>query len=139
MDLPLVGGCLCGAVRYRCTLPTATAGYCHCRSCRRAAGAHAVAWFTVGVGEYRFDTVAPAEFASSPGVRRGHCPGCGTTLTYWSARYPDTIDITVASLDDPALMPPVKHIWMEDAVVGDSGADGLPRFLRSSDGAGAGY
>ena len=132
MDRPLVGGCLCRALRYRCALPAGTASYCHCESCRRAAGAHAVAWFTVRIGKYQFDTGSPAEFASSAGVRRGHCARCGTTLTYWSATSPDTIDITVASLDDPGRLPPTRHIWMDDAVAGDSGADGLPRFPRSS-------
>lgn len=132
MELPLAGGCLCGVVRFRCALPARKAAWCHCRSCRRATGAHAVAWFTVRVGELRFDSGEPAEFASSPGVRRGHCARCGTTLTYWSASSPDTIDITVASLDEPGRLPPAKHIWMEDAVAGDTCADGLPRFEKSS-------
>jgi hypothetical protein len=132
MDLPLSGGCFCGAIRYRCPPPAHSPAYCHCESCRRAVGAHAVAWFTVGVETLEFESATPAEFNSSAGVRRGHCASCGTTLTYWNAAQPATIDVTVASLDTPARVEPRKHIWMEDAVAGDSPGDGLPQFARSS-------
>ena len=30
IDLPLTGGCNCGAVRYEVTPPLLAAGYCHC-------------------------------------------------------------------------------------------------------------
>lgn len=136
MELPLAGGCFCRAIRYRCAAPKGAPVYCHCESCRRAAGAHAVAWFTVALADLKFESAVPAEFKSSAKVRRGHCVRCGTTLTYWNADYPEYIDVTVASLDDPALTEPRKHIWMEDAVAGDSPGDGLPQFARSSAGAG---
>ena len=46
MKLPLEGGCLCGAVRYRISAEPHHAGYCHCRMCQRSAGAPVVAWLT---------------------------------------------------------------------------------------------
>ena len=132
MDSRLSGGCHCGAIRYRVILPVHLPAYCHCRSCRRVAGAHAVAWFTVPVRDLQFGALRPTEYHSSPGVTRTHCSACGTTLTYWNEKDPDTIDVTVASLDAPALAPPGKHIWMEDAVTGDAPNDGLPRFPQGS-------
>jgi hypothetical protein len=35
---PIVGGCLCGAIRFEVTSPPYTAGYCHCTRCRRRTG-----------------------------------------------------------------------------------------------------
>ena len=132
MESKLTGGCHCGAIRYRCSTPVHLPVYCHCRSCRRTTGAHATAWFSVPVTELQFGAMRPSAYHSSPGVTRTHCALCGTTLTYWSASSPDSIDVTVASLDAPALAAPGKHIWMDDAVAGDSPNDGLPRFPESS-------
>lgn len=71
-------------------------------------------------------TGAPRDFASSPGVLRSFCGTCGTPLTYRHARRPLEVDITLCSLDDPALVAPVDHIWMQDAPGWDSPSDGLP-------------
>ena len=42
-----VGGCLCGAVRYRLTSAPFDTGYCHCRMCQRTAGAPVMVFSTV--------------------------------------------------------------------------------------------
>ena len=38
MMTELVGGCLCGAVRYRAETPSKVHYYCHCSDCRRYGG-----------------------------------------------------------------------------------------------------
>jgi hypothetical protein len=43
MKLPLEGGCLCGGIRYQISGEPRSADYCHCRMCRRTAGAPVVA------------------------------------------------------------------------------------------------
>jgi hypothetical protein len=40
-DLPLTGGCNCGAVRFEVTEPLIAASYCHCKRCQRRSGAAA--------------------------------------------------------------------------------------------------
>ena len=42
MGLPLEGGCLCGAVRYRISAAPSHTDYCHCRMCQRSTGAPVV-------------------------------------------------------------------------------------------------
>jgi hypothetical protein len=64
-------------------------------------------------------------------VRRGFCARCGTPLTYWSAKRPDEIDLTIATLDAPDAIAPVDHVWMSDALVWDRPADELPKHLHS--------
>ena len=115
-------------VRYRAERPLYTPTFCHCTSCRRATGSHIVGWVTVSLLSLQFDADRPAEFQSSPGVRRGHCARCGTTLSYYSAGRPNEIDLTIASLDEPEAVRAADHIWMQDALGWDAPADGKPQF-----------
>jgi hypothetical protein len=105
----LMGGCLCGQIRYEAGGKPFHATVCHCAMCRRAAGAPMVAWFSVPRAEYRIVRGEPARFAWSERVIRSFCSRCGTSLTFETAEYPDEIDITTASLDDPEAVPPRDH------------------------------
>jgi hypothetical protein len=105
----LIGGCLCGHIRYEAGGKPFHATVCHCAMCRRAAGAPMVAWFSVPRAEYRIVHGEPARFASSERVIRSFCSRCGTSLTFETTEYPDEIDITTASLDDPEAVPPGDH------------------------------
>ena len=111
MSVPIEGGCLCGAIRYRIDASVLETGICHCRTCRRAAGAQSVAWLTVPAIGFALVSGKPAAFVSSAEVERGHCRDCGTSLTYRSG--PDTIDVTIASLDNPEEVRPTREIWLE--------------------------
>jgi hypothetical protein len=104
------GGCLCGAVRYRIDRPALATEICHCATCRRAAGAQSVAWAPFPSAGFTWTAAAPAAYASSPGVTRTHCPACGTSLTF--QRGSESIDVTLASLDDPEALPPQKETWL---------------------------
>lgn len=125
------GGCFCGAVRYTVTGTPFNSTLCHCTMCRRAAGAPAVAWFSVRRTEFRFVAGRPASFASSPGITRRFCGDCGTQLTFEDERWPDELDITTASLNDPEAIPPGDHTFMQSHVRWLALADGLPRYLRT--------
>lgn len=127
----VTGGCACGAVRYRATIDPAQAYWCHCRMCQRALGAVAVAFVNAGKADVTFTAGAPVEWQSSPIARRGRCGACGTPLTF---HYPDSdgMDLTVASLDDPAVVQPTSHFGVESHVPGWVALGDLPG-LRSED------
>jgi len=128
----LSGGCFCGAVRYRAGAePLYEPTVCHCRSCQRAAGAHAVAWLTVPVTALVYEKGTPATFDSSPGVKRTFCASCGSPLTYWNEKRAREIDITVCTLDDPNAVSPVDQIWTEDAPHWEQGLAALRRWPRT--------
>jgi hypothetical protein len=127
----LRGGCLCRAVRYECATPIESVALCHCESCRRASGAHVVAWLTVRAAALHFTQGSPRDFASSQPVRRTFCPECGSPLTYRHQDSGDCVDVTVATLDDPSAVAPEYHVWMEDAVRWEPACDGLPRYRTS--------
>jgi hypothetical protein len=124
------GGCLCGEVRYAVAGSPEKSFVCYCVSCRRASGAHAVAWLTVPASGFSLEAVAPVEHRSSEGVIRTHCGVCGTSLAYRREDGGGSIDVTTASLDLPEAFPPTHHVWLEDKVGWASVEDGLPRFRR---------
>ena len=73
---------------------------------------------------------------TSPGVTRGHCAKCGTSITYQNVARPEEIDLTLASLGDPIDLTPTAHIWLEDKVAWLVLDDGLPQYPKTV-GAGA--
>jgi hypothetical protein len=110
------GGCACGAVRYRLTLPPLFVHCCHCSRCRRETGsAFAVnalieesALTTLG-GEVR-PFALPS--ASGKGQVVFRCAGCGTALwsVYGISRAP-ILAVRVGTLDEPGLAPPDIHVF----------------------------
>ncbi|ACA16810.1 glutathione-dependent formaldehyde-activating GFA [Methylobacterium sp. 4-46] len=124
----LTGGCLCGRVRYAADAPAFHETLCHCASCRRAVGAAPVAWFSVARAALRFTGEAPSRYASSPGVVRGFCATCGTSLTYEAEAHAEEIDVTIASLDDPDAAPPRDHTQAAGRPRWTVLADGLPAY-----------
>lgn len=105
------GGCACGAVRYRIDGPPLGAAHCHCAMCRKAAGTPFVTWAPVKTKNFSITKGNLIEFKSSQSGVRGFCGTCGTALTFWAARKPDYIDVTLASFDDPEALTPTHHIW----------------------------
>jgi hypothetical protein len=101
---------------------------CHCRTCRRVAAAPVVAWVTFPNADFQLLQGHPAEFRSSPPVRRGFCASCGTALTYAHDDFPATVDITTCSLDHPEAFPPTHHSWLSHDIAWVKFGDGLPAF-----------
>lgn len=113
MSEPFTGGCLCGAVRYRADGEPRHPTLCHCESCRRAAGAPAVAWLTFPSARFAFTNGEPQRFRSSPHVERSFCGRCGTPLTYVRDDHPE-VDVTTGSLDAPERAAPTDQTWVAD-------------------------
>lgn len=129
---PVEGGCLCRAIRYRVTGEPLARSLCHCRSCRLGAGAPSVAWVVLRSNDLMFVTGAPARFQSSPGVLRGFCARCGTSLTYQREDEPDTIDVTTATLDRADDFAPEREIWAAEKLAWESLNESLRHFPGSS-------
>lgn len=134
----LSGGCCCGAVRYETTERVFHATICHCPTCRKAAGAPCVAWFSVVLSDFEIISGSLANYRSSLHVTRGFCAECGTQLTYQHDDFPNDIDITLCSLDDPETTRPDDHTFVQYRLSWMVPGDGRPEFPRSrAEGAGA--
>jgi hypothetical protein len=125
-ELILDGGCLCGAVRYRATAVPTKSSYCHCRMCQRSAGSPVLAWAGVPASTFAYVAGEPRIYRSSARAQREFCPTCGTQLVIRDDGAID-IDITIASLDEPARLPPRYHIWRMSRIEWFETADSLPR------------
>ena len=108
------GGCLCGAVRFRATGAPKWVLWCHCQSCRKHSGAPASVFVSF---EHTAVTVVKGEIAkfnSSPGVQRGFCAGCGSTLSCENEKYPTEAHYHVGSFDRAADLKPSAHLFPEE-------------------------
>ncbi len=123
-------GCLCGAVRYRAWGKAYGITHCHCPTCRRASGAPFVTWAGFDADKFVFIQGEPAGYASSAPVMRTFCNRCGTPLTYRRSDLPQSIDVTLGSMDAPEALAPEDHTWTESRLAWIKLADQLPVYSR---------
>jgi hypothetical protein len=80
---------------------------------------------------FAFVRGAPERYRSSPPVVRSFCGACGSALCYEHADFPDGVDVTTASLDEPERCPPADQTWTRESLGWLESADRLPRFPRA--------
>lgn len=129
--MKLQGGCLCGKIRYEVTGEPFNRTNCHCSFCRRASAAPFVAWFTILSKDLYWRSGQPATFQSSARVKRSFCRDCGTPLTFAHEDFPGEIDVTTCSLDTPAELAPLDHVWTSSQLPWVKLVDGLPAYRES--------
>jgi hypothetical protein len=127
MDLPLDGGCHCGALRYRISAAPVDSGYCHCRICQRTTGTPVAAWALVPVAGFAMTSGRPVVYKSSAWGERHFCGTCGAQILYQEISNPAGVSINVASLDDPTALPPLSHIYTDSQITWLDLGDDLPR------------
>ena len=95
------GGCLCGQVRYQVKEPATFCAICCCESCTMASGAPSICWTGFGKSDFRLLKGNIGNYQSSPGVQRGFCPHCGTTLTYQMD--PSSYQMNLSAVEQPQI------------------------------------
>lgn len=131
MTKKVTGGCFCGAIRFEVDGPESFACYCHCHSCQHAAGAPVVAWATYDRASFCVTQGDVHFYNSSPGVTRGICSACGTSISYEHVDRADEIDLTLNCLDDPSAPVLKAHIWTEDKQPWFETGDELPVYKKT--------
>ncbi len=121
------GGCLCGAVRYEISGEPRIVAHCHCSMCRRHSGAAFLTYASFARDQVSF-TGTPTAYRSSAAATRSHCGTCGSPLTFVFDSDPDTLWLTVGSLDDAASVRPTEHWFVADKIAWLDLHDGLPRW-----------
>ena len=105
-ELPLTGGCNCGAVRYEVTEPLLYASYCHCTRCQRRSGAAASPQGRPAPGSFHFTQGEDRLKAWKPadGWEKWFCGECGSSMIARDRNNPDVIVIRMGTFDrDPGV------------------------------------
>jgi hypothetical protein len=124
--IPLTGGCLCGAVRYRAEGAPMNARCCHCINCQKFTGSP----FYARVMFAREQLTIEGEtrtFPSSEGVLRHSCPTCASPV-FSERPSANAISVSFGTLDDPSLTAPTEHIWTSRKQPWLKLDDGLPCY-----------
>lgn len=126
------GRCLCGGVRYRVRRPLRPVVACHCQMCRRMSG-HYFAATQAYADNLTFESDQSLRwYESSPGVHRGFCAVCGSSL-FFDRQGTDRITITAGTLDAPTGLRLAHHIFTAHAGDYYEIQDGLPQSPEHGD------
>jgi hypothetical protein len=132
MKLPFTGGCLCGNIRYECSVEPIFMGNCHCRDCQQATGTAFAA--ALLVPRAAVTIAGTATYYEAPGdsgamVRRGFCPNCGSRL-FSKPSTPEFMGIYAGSLDDPSCFQPGADFYTASAQPWDYMNPDLTKFPK---------
>jgi hypothetical protein len=117
-SFPIEGRCDCAIVRYRMESPPLFVHCCHCRWCQRESGssfalnAMIEADRVTELGERPLLVATPSN--SGSGQLIGRCPECKVAVwSNYSSAGPVVKFVRVGTLDNPDLLPPDIHIFVE--------------------------
>ena len=133
-ELPLTGGCLCGAVRFEVTEPLVSSGYCHCMRCQRRTGTAASPGARIAPGSLRVLSGEEHIKAYKPdeGFAKVFCSACGSSLWSRSQEDPDIFSVRLGAFDDdPGIRPTYRQFVAYAAPWEPIPDDGLERFPES--------
>jgi hypothetical protein len=134
---PMLGGCVCGAVRYRLLGPPISVQHCHCENCRKTSGE-----FTSTGAVVRRDLVQIQGgdqlngYRTSKTFERRFCRVCSCYLFAYEDSEPDLFYFAPATLDGgrhPGHPPGSEsHIYVRSKAEWEVIGDGLPQHQTSA-------
>jgi hypothetical protein len=130
-ELPLTGGCACGAVRFAISAPLQSAGYCHCNRCQRRTGTAASANAMTSPGSFALTSGEEhvRVWAPDGGWEKAFCALCGSALFSRQPGGEGRIGVRLGALDgDPGIAPTTRQYVAYAASWEPIPDDGLERF-----------
>ena len=119
MHEDFTGGCLCGAVRYRCAGEPVSMGLCQCERCQRQSGSAFLIATVFASEAVRFEAgelrTYAAYDADGAGLYRHFCPTCGSAVMITLDRYPGIRSMMGGTLDDKTRLKPRFSLWCASA------------------------
>jgi hypothetical protein len=130
-NLPLTGGCGCGAVRFEIGAPLLSALYCHCTRCQRRSGTAASVSARVERGSVRVVAGEDRVLAWSPGggYDKLFCGDCGSALFTRDPEDEAIMGVRLGAVDaDPGVRPSARQFVAYAVPWEPLPDDGLTRF-----------
>jgi hypothetical protein len=114
----IVGGCLCGLVRYSTDEEPSFVSVCHCTDCQKFSGS---AFATViGVPAPALKVTGTLKTFTKPGdsgkpIQRRFCPECGSGVMDEADALPGIVMLYAGTLDDRSRVKPLSEIYCSSA------------------------
>jgi hypothetical protein len=119
MTAPYLGGCLCGAIRYRITAEPITVYACHCTDCQRRTGSALALSMLLPLAAIEVTAGEPAAYSASlpdGRVKRGRmCAGCCCRLWGEPPKRPGIAVLQAGTLDNTSWVRPAAHVCARSA------------------------
>ena len=130
----IIGGCLCGKVRYESDAEPIMVAICHCTHCQKQSGSAFSVNIAIPKGSLRFisgkTTIYEDKGSSGMPVYRHFCSSCGSPIYSDVAAVPQVDFLKSGTLDNANWVKPKISIWCESAqnwVVNPSDVNSFPQ------------
>jgi hypothetical protein len=129
-DFRLLGGCLCGSVRYEISTPLGIIEHCHCSACRKAHGSAFSTNSIVPTDALRVTSGAGflSEYVSAPNRHKCFCSKCGSQLFIRRLNRPEFTIVAVGTIDGDPHRRPERHVFVVSKARWYDIGDSLPQF-----------
>jgi hypothetical protein len=115
----IVGGCLCGNVRYSSDAEPAMTAVCHCSHCQKQTSSAFSILVAVPKGSLQIEgeplSAYETEGESGQPLIRKFCRNCGSGIVTDVTVTPDLEWIKAGTLDDTSWLQPQVHWWCDSA------------------------
>ena len=117
LNLPLNGGCQCGACRYTVSAKPFVAYTCHCKECQKLTASAFLTCMQVAAESVDVHSGLPQtnlRIADSGNELTTHfCGDCGSTLYIENSARPRVRTVHIGTLDNPSEVEVTAHIWVK--------------------------
>ena len=114
----IVGGCLCGNIRYHCDEEPLMVGVCHCKNCQKQTSTSFSVLVAVPKGSLKIEGALSTyndQGSSGQAVRRKFCGQCGSPIMSDVEAIPNMDFLKAGTLDDTSWLKPEVQFWCDSA------------------------
>ena len=114
----IVGGCLCGNIRYACEAEPMMMALCHCKNCQKQTSTSFSILVAVPKGSLNIEGELSAyndQGSSGQAVIRKFCGKCGSPILSDVAALPTMDFLKAGTLDDTSWLKPEAQLWCDSA------------------------
>ena len=114
----IVGGCLCGNIRYTCEAEPMMMAICHCKNCQKQTSTSFSILVAVPKGSPNIEGELSAyndQGSSGQAVIRKFCGKCGSPILSDVAALPTMDFLKAGTLNDTSWLKPETQLWCDSA------------------------
>ena len=134
----IVGGCLCGSVRYTCDADPSDPHICHCKDCRKQSGTAFSMFIDVPREALQLSGRLLKSYTnkgdSGGKVVRKFCDQCGSPVLVELETYPDLIFINAGTLDNANAFEPEEEFFTQSKLEFVNISIDIESYARNSSG-----